>query len=70
MKTATLSGHNNNLKAYCATLLDMAAVVDTSMHNEQELITTFLTQTNLHPSDIVRAHFNHIDTTARSFFSP
>jgi hypothetical protein len=59
MKTATLSGHNNDLKAYCATLLDMAAVVDTSMHNE-ELITAFLTQTNLHPSDIVRAHFNHI----------
>jgi hypothetical protein len=59
MKTATLSGHNNDLKAYCATLLDMAAVIDTLMHNE-ELITVFLTQTNSHLSDIVQAHFNHI----------
>jgi hypothetical protein len=59
LKTATLSGHNHDLKAYCATLLDMAAVVDTSMHNE-ELITAFLTQTNTHPSDIVRTHFNHL----------
>jgi hypothetical protein len=59
MKTATLSGHNNDLKAYCVTLLNMAAVIDTLMHNE-ELITAFLTQINSHLSDIARAHFNHI----------
>jgi hypothetical protein len=59
MKSATLAEHNNDLKAYCATLLDMNAVVDTSANNE-ELITAFLTQTNTHPSEIVRTHFNQI----------
>jgi hypothetical protein len=59
MKTATLSGHDNDLKAYCATLLDMTAVINTLMHNE-EPITAFLTQTNIHLSNIVHAHFNHI----------
>jgi hypothetical protein len=59
MKSATLAEHNNDLSSYCATLLDMNAVVDTSS-NLEELVNAFLTQTNLHPSDIVRNHFNAI----------
>jgi hypothetical protein len=59
MKSATLSEHNHDLSTYCATLLDMNAVVDTSSHLE-ELVKAFLTQTNTHPSDIVRNHFNDI----------
>jgi hypothetical protein len=59
MKSATLAEHNNDLSMYCATLLDMNAVVDTSS-NLKELVNAFLTQTNLHPSDIVRNHFNDI----------
>jgi hypothetical protein len=51
--------HNHDLIAYCATLLAMNAVNNTSAHNE-ELITTFLMQTNTHPSEIVHAHFNLI----------
>jgi hypothetical protein len=59
MKSATLAEHNHDLSTYCATLLDMNAVVDTSSHLE-ELVKAFLTQTNTHPSDIVRNHFNDI----------
>jgi len=59
MKSATLTKHNNDLKAYCATLLDMNAIVDMTAHTE-ELISAFLTQTNTHPSEIVRTHFNQI----------
>ena len=59
MRAATLSKHNNELKAYCAKLLDMNAVVDTSTNNE-ELIMVFLMQTNTHPSEVVCVHFNQI----------
>ena len=59
MKSTTLAQHRNDLKLYCAAMMDMNAVVDTSPHTE-ELITVFLTQVNTHPSDIVRNHFNHI----------
>jgi hypothetical protein len=57
MKSVTLAEHKNDLSAYCATLLDMNAVVDTTSHDE-ELVTAFLSQTNTHPSDIVRNHFH------------
>jgi hypothetical protein len=57
MKNATLADHKHDLSAYCATLLDMNAVIDTASHTE-ELVKAFLTQTNTHPSDIVRNHFN------------
>jgi hypothetical protein len=59
MKSATLAEHKHDLSTYCATLLDMNAVVDTSSHVE-ELVNAFLTQVNTHPSDIVRNHFNTI----------
>jgi hypothetical protein len=59
MKSATLAQHKNDLKSYCATMMDMNAVVDTSAHTE-ELVTAFLTQMNHHPNDIVRNHFNQI----------
>jgi hypothetical protein len=59
MKSATLASHNNDLSAYCSTLWDMNAVVDTTSHSE-ELVKAFLTQTNTHPSDIIKNHFNHV----------
>lgn len=59
MKSTTLAQHKNDLRLYCAAMMDMNAVVDTSPHTE-ELITVFLTQMNSHPSEIVRNHFNHI----------
>jgi hypothetical protein len=60
MKSATLTEYNNDLKAYCATLLNMNAVlVDTSANNE-ELITVFLTQTNTHPSEIIHTHLTRL----------
>ena len=57
MKSATLAEHKYDLSAYSASLLDMNAIVDTTSHDE-ELVTAFLSQTNTHPSDIVRSHFN------------
>jgi hypothetical protein len=59
MKSATLAEHNFDLSAYCAALLDMNAVIDTTSHTE-ELVKAFLTQTNTHPSDIIKNHFNHL----------
>jgi hypothetical protein len=59
MKSATLAAHNNDLSTYCSTLWDMNAVVDTTSHSE-ELVKAFLTQTNMHPSDIIKNHFTHI----------
>jgi len=59
MKSASLADHNHDLKSYCAALMDMNAVVNTSAYTE-ELVTAFLAQTNTHPSDIVRNHFNQI----------
>ena len=59
MKTLTLAEHNLDLKSYCAALIDMNSVVDTTA-NTDELVTAFLTQLNQHPSDIVRNHFNQI----------
>jgi hypothetical protein len=59
MKNATLASHNNDLSAYCSTLWDMNAVVDTTSHSE-ELVKAFLTQTNTHPSDIIKNHFTHV----------
>jgi hypothetical protein len=67
MKNMTLAEHKHDLKAYCAALMDMNAVVNTSAHTE-ELVTAFLTQTNTHPSDIVRNHFNQIGI--KFFMSP
>ena len=59
MNSATLAQHKNDLKSYSATMLDMNTVVDTSAHTK-ELVTTFLTQMNTHPSDIMQNHFNQI----------
>jgi hypothetical protein len=59
MKTITLADHKNDLSAYCAALLDMNAVIDTSSHSE-ELVKAFLTQTSMHPSDIIKNHFNYL----------
>jgi hypothetical protein len=59
MKSATLTSHNNDLSAYCSTLWDMNAVIDTTLHSE-ELVKAFLTHTNTHPSDIIKNHFNHV----------
>jgi hypothetical protein len=59
MKSTTLANHTYYLSAYCSTLLDMNAVVDTAPHTE-ELVTAFLTQTNTHPSDLGRNHFNDL----------
>jgi hypothetical protein len=66
MKSATLAEHKYDLSAYCASLLDMNAIVDTASHDE-ELFTAFLSQTNTHPSDIVRSHFNA--TGVKSFLN-
>ena len=59
MKTLTLLEHKQDLKSYCAALIDMNSVVDTTA-NTDELVTAFLTQINQHPSNIVRTHFNQI----------
>jgi hypothetical protein len=59
MKNATLAEHNNDLSAYCASLLDMNAVIDTASHSE-ELVKAFLAQTSTHSSELIRNHFNHL----------
>jgi hypothetical protein len=59
MKSATLAEHKYDLSTYCATLLHINAIIDTSSHVE-ELFIAFLTQVNTHPSDIVWNHFNNI----------
>jgi hypothetical protein len=59
MKSVTLAEHKYDLSTYCATLLDINAVVRTSSHVE-ELVNAFLTQVNTHPMDIVWNHFNNI----------
>jgi hypothetical protein len=60
MKSASLANHNHDLKSYCATLMDMNAVVNMSTHTTEEVITAFLAQTNTHQNDIVCSHFNQI----------
>ena len=59
MKSMTLAQHKNDLKSYCTAMMDMNAVVNTSAYSK-ELVTTYLTQMNSHPSKIVRNHFNQI----------
>ena len=60
MKSMTLAQHKNDLKSYCAVMMDLNAVVDTSAHTKKELVTAFLTQMNSHPNEIMRNHFNQI----------
>jgi hypothetical protein len=67
MKSASLADHNHDLKSYCAALMDMNAIVNTSAHTE-ELVTAFLAQMNTHPSDIIRNHFNQI--SIKFFMNP